>query len=47
MWNSVAKKAFQTLKRVFTAAPVLQHPDPDRPFIVEVDASNAGVGAIL
>ena len=28
-------------------APILVHPDPDRQFIIEVDATNTGVGAIL
>ena len=28
-------------------APILVHPDPERQFIVEVDASNTGVGAVL
>ena len=28
-------------------APILVHPDPERQLIVEVDASNVGVGAIL
>lgn len=40
-------KAFQGLKWVFTSAPILQHPDPEKPFIVEVDASDTGVGAIV
>ena len=35
------------LKRRFTTAPILVHPDPETQFIVEVDASNVGVGAIL
>ena len=29
------------------SAPILVHPDPKRQFIVEVDVSNTGVGAIL
>lgn len=47
MWTSEADRAFQLLKRSFTAAPILQHSDPNKPFIVDVDASNTGVGAIL
>lgn len=34
-------------KTTFTTAPILKHPDPTKPFVVEVDASEAGVGAIL
>ncbi|KAK3526423.1 hypothetical protein QTP70_025457 [Hemibagrus guttatus] len=40
-------KAFITLKRSFTTAPILWHPDPNLSFLVEVDASNCGIGAIL
>ncbi|KAK3535798.1 hypothetical protein QTP70_021111 [Hemibagrus guttatus] len=46
-WTSSAEEAFNTLKEAFTTAPLLVHPDPDRPFIVEVDASTTGVGAVL
>lgn len=35
------------LKEAFTTAPLLKHPDPQKQFIVEVDALNTGVGAIL
>ncbi|KAK3521377.1 hypothetical protein QTP70_004115 [Hemibagrus guttatus] len=46
-WSPAAGKAFNLLKRAFTTAPLLVHPDPDKPFIVEVDASTTGVGAVL
>ncbi|KAK3544371.1 hypothetical protein QTP86_010148 [Hemibagrus guttatus] len=46
-WSPAAEEAFNTLKKAFTTAPLLIHPDPDKPFIVEVDASTTGVGAVL
>ncbi|KAI2667057.1 Transposon Tf2-9 polyprotein [Labeo rohita] len=47
IWTSEASTAFQTLKQAFTQAPLLTHPDPDLPFVVEVYASTTGVGAVL
>lgn len=47
LWSLSADEAFQTLKARFTSAPILQMPDPTRQFVVEVDASDVGVGAIL
>ncbi|XP_067231400.1 uncharacterized protein brd8a isoform X2 [Chanodichthys erythropterus] len=46
-WNSKAQGAFDILKSRFISAPVLSFPDPERQFIVEVDASEVGVGAVL
>ncbi len=46
-WDPDADHAFQTLKNKFITAPLLRHPNPDLAFIVEVDASTTGVGAIL
>ena len=46
-WSPEADAAFRTLKHRFTSAPILILPDPQRQFVVEVDASNEGVGAIL
>uniref|UniRef100_A0A4W5K0J5 Gypsy retrotransposon integrase-like protein 1 n=1 Tax=Hucho hucho TaxID=62062 RepID=A0A4W5K0J5_9TELE len=45
--SAEAARAFGHLKALFTSAPVLAHPDPTLAFIVEVDASEAGIGAVL
>uniref|UniRef100_A0A8C6NKF8 Gypsy retrotransposon integrase-like protein 1 n=1 Tax=Nothobranchius furzeri TaxID=105023 RepID=A0A8C6NKF8_NOTFU len=47
VWTDYANRAFLKLKELFTTAPVLHSPDPARQFIVEVDASAVGVGAVL
>uniref|UniRef100_A0A3B3XW38 Gypsy retrotransposon integrase-like protein 1 n=1 Tax=Poecilia mexicana TaxID=48701 RepID=A0A3B3XW38_9TELE len=47
VWSSEADKAFKELKRKFSTAPILIQPDPSRQFILEVDASDTGVGAVL
>ncbi|KAJ8348852.1 hypothetical protein SKAU_G00274410 [Synaphobranchus kaupii] len=39
--------AFDQLRVALTEAPVLAYPDAQRPFIVDIDASNTGVGAVL
>ncbi|KAK1797136.1 hypothetical protein P4O66_008526 [Electrophorus voltai] len=46
-WTSATDQAFLTLKGAFVSAPVLRQPDPSLPFIVEVDASDVGLGAVL
>ncbi|KAK3530943.1 hypothetical protein QTP70_006494 [Hemibagrus guttatus] len=46
-WTDQARAAFQQLKDCFTTAPILRHLDPDLPFVVEVDASSSGLGAVL
>ena len=46
-WSPEADKGFRELKHRFTSAPILTLPDPRRQFVVEVDASNDGVGAVL
>lgn len=37
----------RTNPEMMTSAPVLVHADPDHQFLVEVDASNTAVGAVL
>jgi transposase InsO family protein len=46
-WSRAAQTAFDHLKSLFTSAPILTTPDTSNQFIVEVDASEVGVGAIL
>jgi len=46
-WNQEATQAFQQLKDRFTIAFILIQPNPDRQFILEVDASGPGMGAVL
>lgn len=46
-WSPEANLAFQELRTRFTNAPILVHPDPEQQFVVEVDASESGVGAVL
>jgi len=41
------RASFQQLKQTFTNAPVLRHFEPEKPIIVETDASNFAIGAIL
>ncbi|KAL0168962.1 hypothetical protein M9458_037184, partial [Cirrhinus mrigala] len=43
-WSPAALQAFGDLRQRFSTAPILHHPDPDKPFVVEVDASSTGVG---
>ncbi|XP_061912329.1 dehydrogenase/reductase (SDR family) member 7Cb isoform X2 [Entelurus aequoreus] len=47
LWLPEADRAFSGLKTSFVSAPVLIHPDWDCPFLVEVGASDSGIGAIL
>ncbi|KAG1953664.1 retrotransposable element [Pimephales promelas] len=46
-WSDAAEAAFAKLKGCFVSAPILITPDPSRQFVVEVDASEVGVGAVL
>ncbi len=46
-WLNAAEAAFPKLRGRFVSAPILRAPDPTRQFVVEVDASEVGVGAVL
>ncbi len=43
----MATAAIKKFQQAFTSAVLLIHPNPDKPFTVEVDASTSGVDAVL
>ena len=47
VFNEQAREAFETLKRVFTTAPVLEHYNWEAPLVMETNASKAGAGGVL
>lgn len=47
VWTPVHDEAFATLKHALTTTPVLALPDFTKQFIIETDASEKGVGAVL
>lgn len=46
-WTSDCQSAFDNLKKCLTSTPVLAHPNFSVPFILDTDASQVGLGAVL
>ena len=46
-WNSECQTTFDALKTKLTHAPVLGFADYNKPFIIETDARQVGLGAVL
>jgi len=46
-WNPKVEMAFTALKKAMPRALVLALPDFSKPFVVETNASDMGVGAML
>lgn len=46
-WNDEAHEAFDILKLCLTTAPTLTLPDFSKDFVVETDANEKGIGAVL
>jgi RNase H-like domain found in reverse transcriptase len=46
-WNPQAEGAFKHLKSAFTSVPILRHFDPSRPTILEADASDHALEAVI
>lgn len=47
IWTSEAHKAFEALKQALVSAPVLALSNFSKPFVIESDASDKGIGAVL
>lgn len=47
VWTQPTEEAFQLLKHSLITAPVLALPDFSKPFVVETDACDSGIGAIV
>ncbi|XP_078272112.1 uncharacterized protein LOC144602865 [Rhinoraja longicauda] len=46
-WSQEAEEAFTSLKKALCSHPVLAVPDFNKEFVVQVDASEVGLGAVL
>ena len=46
-WAQESDQAFNTLKQKLTSAPVLALPNWSKPFLLDTDASETGIGAVL
>lgn len=46
-WLEEEEKSWSELKKNLMTAPVLSFPDPHLPFILDTDASDVGIGAVL
>jgi len=47
LWTSECDVAFHRLKQVLSQAPVLAYPTSEGAFVLDTDASNTGIGAVL
>jgi hypothetical protein len=46
-WTELHQRVYERLKELLCSAPVLRHPDFERPFVLQTDASGYGLGAVL
>src|SRR5438046_1827695 len=47
LWTNCAQEAFDTLKKLFTNAPILKHFDPNLPTTLHTDSSGAAISGII
>ncbi|GBM55009.1 Retrovirus-related Pol polyprotein from transposon 412 [Araneus ventricosus] len=46
-WTEECEKSFNSLKQALITSPFLTYPQTDKEFILDTDASNEGIGAVL
>lgn len=46
-WTPECEEAFKKMKTILCSSPVLQSPNFDAPFVLQTDASDRGIGAVL
>ncbi|KAK4517547.1 uncharacterized protein ATC70_000887 [Mucor velutinosus] len=47
VWNDQCEVSFKAIKQMLTSSPLLKLPDMSKPYRIETDASDFGVGAVL
>lgn len=47
IWNESCDESFKSLKEALTTSPILSYPMPNKPFILDTDASNKALGGVL
>ncbi|KAK7919250.1 hypothetical protein WMY93_010534 [Mugilogobius chulae] len=47
VWTPECDQAFSALKKALTESPILTPPDANLPFVIDTDASDVGMGAVL
>ena len=46
-WTKEQEKSFEEVKKLVTAAPILSYYDPKEELVIQCDASQKGLGAVL
>lgn len=46
-WGAEEEGAFDAIKAAFTSKPILKYPDPLSPFVLEMDASDVVIRAVV
>ena len=46
-WDAESNESFQTLKTALTQKPILRLPNFEKQFVLQTDASDSGLGAVL